>query len=77
MKFLISRTSNMSDGGGEPPAPGAVRSPDGKAWHIEFATLEDLCAMITTLDEPLILSHRHGPISLVAIEIYDDMREEF
>ena len=77
MKFLIARTSNMSDGENEPPAPGATRTEDGKAWQIEFATLEDLCAMITTLDEPLILSRRNGPTSLVAIEIYDDMREEF
>ena len=75
MNFLIERTSNIALGSDEPPAPGAIRTGDGKAWQIEFETLETLCAMIATLDEPLILSHRHGPTSLVAIEIYDDMRE--
>ena len=77
MKFLIERTSNMSVGSDDPPAPGAIRTSDGKAWQIEFGSLDDLCAMITTLEEPLILSHRHGPGTPVAIEIYDDMREEF
>jgi len=76
MNFLIERTSNMALGSEEPPAPGAIRTGDGKAWQIEFGSLENLCAMITTLEEPLILSHRHGPTSLVAIEIYDDMRED-
>lgn len=75
MKFIIERTSNMALGSDEAPAPGASRSSDGKAWHIEFGSLEELTAMITTLEEPLILSRRHGPTSLVAIEIYDDMRE--
>ena len=75
MKFLIARTSNMSDGENEPPAPGATRTEDGKAWQIEFATLEDLCAMITTLDEPLILSRRNGPNSLVAMYILEFLGE--
>jgi hypothetical protein len=77
MKFLIERTSNMDLGSDEPPAPGAMRTPDGKAWQIEFRNLEELTNMITTLEEPIILSRRHGPESLVAIEIYDDMRETF
>jgi len=76
MKFLIERTSNMALGSEEPPAPSATRTGDGKAWQIEFESLEALCPMITTLEEPIILSHRHGPTSLVAIEIYDDMRED-
>ncbi len=66
----------MALGSDELPAPGAVRTADGKAWQIEFESLEELCAMITVLDEPLILSRRNGPASLVAIEIYDDMRED-
>jgi hypothetical protein len=76
MKFSIERTSAINMGSEEPPAPGAVRSPDNKTWHIEFATLEALTDMIDTLEEPLILSRRQGPKALVAIEIYDDMREE-
>jgi hypothetical protein len=65
----------MALGSEDPPAPGATRTGDGKAWQIEFGSLEELSAMITTLEEPLILSRRHGPASVVAIEIYDDMRE--
>jgi hypothetical protein len=76
VKFVIERTSAINMGSEEPPAPGAVRSADKKSWHIEFASLEDLTTMIDTLEEPLILSRRNGPKSLVAIEIYDDMREE-
>ena len=67
----------MSMGSEEPPAPGAVRTADKKAWQIEFADLEALTSMIMTLDEPLILSWRKAPVGLVAIEIYDDMREQF
>ena len=66
----------MAMGSQEPPAPGAVRTNDGKAWQIEFATLDELTDMIVTLEEPLILSRRHGPNDPPAIEIYDDMREE-
>jgi hypothetical protein len=61
----------------EPPAPGAVRSADKKAWHIEIASLEALAQLIDTLEEPLILSRRQGGDSLTAIEIYDDMREQY
>jgi hypothetical protein len=75
MKFLIERTSHIEMGSHEPPAPGAVRSQDGKAWEIDFASLEELTEMIITLDEPLILSRRQGRKGLVAVEIYDDMRE--
>jgi len=56
--------------------PGAVRTADGKLWQIECASLEELADMISTLDEPLILSRRQGPGGLVSIEIYDDMREQ-
>ena len=66
----------MAMGSEEPPAPGAARTKDGKAWQIEFASLEELTDMILTLEEPHILSRRHGPNGLPAIEIYDDMREE-
>lgn len=75
MKFLIERTSRIEMGGDEPPAPGAIRTPDGKAWQIEFATLEQLTELIVTLEEPLILSRRQGREGPTAIEIYDDMRE--
>ncbi len=75
MKFFIERTSHIEMGSSEPPAPGASRTNDGEKWQIEFASLEELTDMITTLEEPLILSRRHGPSALVAIEIYDDMRE--
>ena len=75
MKFLIERTSCIQMGSKEPPAPGAVRTDDGKAWQIEFASLEELTDMIGTLEEPLILSRRQGPQGPVAVEIYDDMRE--
>jgi len=75
MKFLIERTSHIEMGSTEPPAPGAVRTSNGEAWQIEFATMEELTDMITVLEEPLILSRRQGPTGLVAIEIYDDMRE--
>jgi len=77
MKFLIERTSERGMVSDEPPAPGAVRTKDNKAWQIEFADLEQLIGIIDTLEEPLILSKRQGPGSLAAIEIYDDMREEF
>ena len=63
--------------GDEPPIPGALRTKNDKAWQIEVADLEQLIAMIDTLEEPLILSRRQGPGSPPAIEIYDDMREEF
>ena len=62
-------------GSEEPPAPGAVRTSGGKAWQIEFASLEELTDMILTLEEPLILSRRQGRDGPTAIEIYDDMRE--
>ncbi len=62
---------------GEPPAPGAVRTPDGKGWEIECASLDDLTHLIDVLEEPLILSRRKGANGATAIEIYDDMREEF
>ena len=75
MRFLIERTSSIEMGSKEPPAPGAVRTDDGKAWQITFASLEELTDMIGTLEEPLILSRRKGPQSPVQIEIYDDMRE--
>ncbi len=77
MKFLIERTSERGMLSEEPPAPGAVRCPDKKAWEIEFSDLEQLVSIIDTLEEPIILSRRKGPGSVVAIEIYDDMREEF
>ena len=77
MKFSIQRTSDKDVETDEPPAPGAVRAGAGKAWHIELASLEELTVLIDSLEEPLILSRRHGPGSLTAIEIYDDMREEF
>ena len=76
MKFSIERTSAMHMGSEEPPAPGAVRAPDKKTWHIEISSLEALTDLIDSLEEPLILSRRQGPKGLVAIEIYDDMREE-
>lgn len=63
--------------GEESPAPGAVRSQDKKAWHIEIASLEALAQLIDTLEEPLILSRRQGDGGLTAIEIYDDMREQY
>lgn len=63
--------------GEEPPAPGALLSSDKKAWHIEIASLEDLVRLIDTLEEPLILSRRRGEGGLTAIEIYDDMREQY
>ena len=63
--------------GDEPPAPGAVRTKDDKAWEIEFADLEQLIGIVDALEEPIILSRRKGPGSMAAIEIYDDMREEF
>ena len=65
----------MSDD--EPPAPGAVRTKDKKAWEFEISDLEQLIGLIDTLEEPLILSRRKGPGSIAAIEVYDDMREEF
>jgi hypothetical protein len=76
MKFLIGRTSDWTIVGKEPPAPGAVRTTDNKAWQIEIADLEALGHLIDTLEEPLILSKRQGAEGLTAIEIYDDMREE-
>ena len=75
MRFLIERTSCIQMGSTEPPAPGAVRTDDGKAWQIDFASLEQLADMIDVLEEPLILSRRKGPQVPVQIEIYDDMRE--
>ena len=75
MRFLIERTSRVHSGSAEAPAPGAVRTDDGKAWQIEIASLEELTDMIGTLEEPLILSRREGPLSPVQVEIYDDMRE--
>jgi hypothetical protein len=75
MRFLIERTSCIQMGSKEPPAPGAVRTDDGKAWQIDFASLEQLADMIDVLEEPLILSRRKGPQVPVQIEIYDDMRE--
>ncbi len=77
MIFLITRTSDSAVLGDEPPAPGAVRSVDKKAWHIEIASLEALAHLIDTLEEPLILSRRQGLNSLTSIEIYDDMREQY
>ena len=77
MKFLIERTSDKELETDEPPAPTAERTGDKKAWQIEIADLDALVALIDTLEEPLILSRRKGPGSLTAIEIYDDMREEF
>jgi hypothetical protein len=77
MKFLIERTSEKNMGGDDPPAPGAVRAPGDTAWHIEIADLAALTLLIDTLEEPLILSRRQGPAGLTAIEIYDDMREEY
>jgi hypothetical protein len=77
VKFLITRTSDSAMRDEEPPAPGAVRSADKKAWHIEIVSLEALAQLIDTLEEPLILSRRQGGGALTAIEIYDDMREEF
>ena len=75
MKFLIERTSHREMGSQEPPAPGAIRTNGGKAWQIEFASLEELTELILTLEEPLILSRRQGREGPTAIEIYDDMRE--
>lgn len=77
MKFLIERTSERGMVSEEPPAPGAVRTQDNKAWQIEFADLEQLISIIDALEEPIILSRRKGPGSVAAIEVYDDMREEF
>lgn len=77
MKFSIHRTSATGLETDESPAPGAVRAPSGKTWHIELASLEDLATLIDKLEEPLILSRRNGPGGLTGIEIYDDMREEF
>ena len=77
MKFSIHRTSAAGLESDEPPAPGAVRSESGKAWHIELTSLEDLVTLIYKLEEPLILSRQNGPAGLTGIEIYDDMREEF
>ena len=76
MKFLIERTSAIQMGSVEAPAPGAVRTADGKGWQIEVESLEALADMIVSLEEPLILSRRQGAGSTVSIEIYDDMREE-
>ena len=76
MKFLIERTSHREMGSEEAPAPGAVRTENGKAWQIEFASLEELTDLILTLEEPLILSRRQGRNGPPAIEIYDDMRED-
>jgi hypothetical protein len=77
VKFEITRTSDSSTQSEESPAPGAVRSPDTKTWHIEIASLEALAQLIDTLEEPLILSRRQGDGGLTAIEIYDDMREQY
>ena len=77
MLFPISRTSDQDLENNEPPAPGAVRAKDGETWEIEIASLEALTALIDTLEEPLILSRRKGPGGPTAIEIYDDMREEY
>ena len=75
MKCLIARTSDRAMLSQEPPAPGAVRTPDGEAWQIEIGSLDDLTNLIDLLEEPLILSRRKGPQGPTAIEIYDDMRE--
>jgi hypothetical protein len=77
MQFIIERTSDRTMVSDEAPAPGAVLGKDGQTWHIEIASLEELTAMIDTLEEPLILSRRRGPQGPTVIEIYDDMREEF
>lgn len=77
MLFPIFRTSDQDLSPDEPPAPGAVRAKDGESWEIEIADLVALTALIDTLEEPLILSRRKGPDGPTAIEIYDDMREEF
>jgi hypothetical protein len=76
MKFLIERTSEQGMLSKEPPAPGAERTEDNKAWQIEFADLDQLTRLIDLLEEPLILSRRQGPNGLTTIEIYDDMREQ-
>jgi hypothetical protein len=77
MKFLITRTSDGDMTADECPAPGAVLSSDKKVWHIEIASLEALAQLIDSLEEPLILSRRQGNGGLTAIEIYDDMREQY
>ena len=76
MRFLIERTSHMQMGSKEPPAPGATRTDDDKAWQIEIASLEELNDLIDTLQEPLILSRRQGLKGPAQVEIYDDMREQ-
>lgn len=76
MLFLIERTSQRELLSDEPPAPGAVRTENKNAWQIEIGSLEALTQLIDALEEPLILSRRHGAGRMTAIEIYDDMREE-
>ncbi len=77
MKFRIARTSDSGGMSDEPPAPGAVRTAGARDWHIEIADLEALTRLIDLVEEPLILSRRQGPGGATAIEVYDDMREEF
>lgn len=77
MKFRIARTSDSAGMSDEPPAPGAVRTDGAREWHIEIPDLDALARLIDLLEEPLILSRRQGPNGATAIEIYDDMREEF
>ena len=76
MQFLIGRTTDSAQMSPEPPAPDAIRAPNGKDWLIEIADLDALNRLIDTLEEPLILSRRKGPTGPTTIEIYDDMREE-
>jgi hypothetical protein len=77
MKFLITRTSDAGGVGDAPPAPGAVRPQGEREWHIEIADLDALARLIDVIEEPLILSRRQGSAGVTAIEVYDDMREEF
>ena len=77
MKFFITRTSDSTGLSDEPPALGAERAEGTRDWHIEIADLAALARLIDLLDEPLILSRRQGPGGATAIEIYDDLREEF
>ena len=77
MRFAIKRTSDSTGLGDEPPAPGATRAPGAQVWHIEIADLDALTKLIDLVEEPLILSRRQGPGGATAIEVYDEMREEF
>ncbi len=88
MKFIVRRTSAYF-GSRERPCEGAVvdpalseqpLSPDDdewdRAWTIEIADLEALCALARSAGSPIILKAEHYlHKALPELEIYDDYRE--